>query len=107
MPFVSGIRIVEKMPVNMKKANISKLTESLDFEIRKKNICSHMLHEFAFTTDILKLRETDLSHNGTKLAGSGRDTVGSGTVPGGENLTRDDEGCGIGTKVLEEVGKAV
>jgi len=66
-----------------------------------------MFQEFAFPADIFESCEPDLSHDSTKLAGSSRDTMGRRTVTGRENFPRDDEGCGVRAKVLEEVRKAV
>jgi hypothetical protein len=48
-----------------------------------------------------------LANDGTDLARGGRDTVRGRTVAGREDLTRNDEGCGVGTKVEEELGQDV
>lgn len=66
-----------------------------------------MLHEFVSTTDILQAGEADLGNDSTKLSGCGGNTVSGRTITSGENLARDDEGGGIRSKVLEEVGQAV
>ena len=66
-----------------------------------------MLNESVGTTDITKTGESDLGNNSTKLARSGRDTVGRGTVTGGENLSRNDKGRRVGAKVLEEVRQTI
>lgn len=58
-------------------------------------------------TDVSERSETDLGNDSTKLSRGGRDTVCGGTVTSGEDLTRDDEGGGVGAEVLEEVGHAV
>ena len=67
----------------------------------------HVLDEFICATDILELTEPNLGDNSTKLAASGGDAVGSWTVTSGEYLSGNNEGRGVGTKVLEEVGQAV
>ena len=69
-----------------------------------------MLDEFTaswWSSNVLKLRESDLSNDGTKLAAGRGNTVGSGTVTGGEGFTRNHESGGVRPKVLEEVGEAV
>ena len=66
-----------------------------------------MLDESVGTTDVTKTSETDLGNNSSELARRGRNTVCSRTVTSGEDLTRNDEGGGVGAKVLEEVGQAV
>jgi len=63
--------------------------------------------ELVGTTDVDHLSETDLGDDGTELSGGSRDTVTGGSVSGGEDLTRDDEGGGVGSEVLEEVGHTV
>lgn len=68
---------------------------------------SHVLHESVSTTNVTKLGESDLGNNSTKLSGGGGDTMGSGTVASGEDLSRDDEGGRVGAEVLEEVRQAV
>ena len=66
-----------------------------------------MLDEGVGTTNVTKTSESDLGDNSAKLAGSGRYTMGGGTVTGGENLSRNNEGRRVGAKVLEEVGQTV
>jgi hypothetical protein len=66
-----------------------------------------VLHEIVGTADVTELGKSDLGNNSAKLAGSGRDAVGSGTVTGGEDLSRNDEGRDVGAKVLEEVRQTV
>ena len=66
-----------------------------------------MLDESVGATDVAKLGETDLGDDGSKFTGSGGYAVRGGTVTGGEDLTGDDEGGGVGAKVLEEVGETV
>ena len=68
---------------------------------------SHVLDESVGTTDITKTGESDLGNNSSKFSGGGRDTVSGGTVTGGENLSRNDEGGRVGAKVLEEVRQTV
>jgi hypothetical protein len=67
----------------------------------------NVLNESVGTTDITKTGESDLGDNSTKLAGSGRDTVGGGTVTGGEDLSRNDKSRRVGAKVLEEVRQTI
>ena len=66
-----------------------------------------MLHELASPTDILELTEPDLGDDRAQFAAAGGDTVRGGAIPGGEDLSWDDESGGVGSKVLEEVGQAV
>jgi len=66
-----------------------------------------VLDESVGTTNVSKTGESDLGNNSAKLARSGRDTVCGGTVTSGESLSGNDEGRGVGAKVLEEVGEAV
>jgi len=68
---------------------------------------SHMLDESVGATDVTKSSETDLGNDSSELTRRGRDTVCGRTVTSGEDLTRNDEGGGVGAKVLEEVGQAV
>ena len=108
---VSGIKRVEKIPVNMKKAKISRLDNKNDQSsipaITTIGGDSHVLDESVGTTDVTELSETDLGNNSSKLAGGGRDTVCGRTVTGREGLTRNNESGGVGAKVLEEVGHAI
>jgi len=60
--------------------------------------------ELVFTADIPQALEPNLGDNRTELATCSRDTVSGGPVAGGEDLSRNDEGSGVGTKVLEEIG---
>lgn len=62
-----------------------------------------MFDESIGTTDVAKRSETDLGDDSSKFTGSGGDTVCGGSVASGEDLTRDDEGGGIGAEVLEEI----
>jgi len=66
-----------------------------------------VLDESVGTTDVSKLSEADLGDDGSKFTGSSRDTMCGGTVTSGEDLSRDDEGGGVGAEVLEEIGEAV
>jgi len=68
---------------------------------------SHVLDESVGATDVTKSSETDLGNDRSELTRRGRDTVCGRTVTSGEDLTRNDEGGGVGAKVLEEVGQAV
>ena len=47
----------------------------------------------------LQLEGHDLGNNGAKLARGGRNAVGGGTVPGGEDFAGHDEGGRVGAKV--------
>lgn len=67
----------------------------------------HVSQECVGSSDIWKLGETDLGDDSTKFTGSSRNTVSGGTISGGEDLSRNNKGGGVGSKVLEEVGKAV
>ena len=49
----------------------------------------------------------DLSDDGTNLARSSRDTVRGRAVAGREALAGNDEGCGVGTEVEEELAQNV
>ena len=66
-----------------------------------------MLDESVGTTDVTETSETDLGNDSSELTRRGRDTMCGRTVTSGEDLTRDDEGGGVGAKVLEEVGQAI
>jgi hypothetical protein len=66
-----------------------------------------VLHELASPTDILELTEPDLGDDRAEFAAAGGDTVRGRAIPGGEDLSWDDESGGVGSKVLEEVGQAV
>ena len=66
-----------------------------------------MLHEFAGTSDVHHLGETDLSNDSTEFAACRGNTVGSGAVTSGESFTGDNEGRRVRTEVLEEVGQTV
>src|SRR5882757_3122843 len=74
-------------------------------ETKRRNL--HVLDEFVGTANVSEAGESDLSDNSAELAGSSRDTVSGGTVTGREDFSRNDEGSGVGAKVLEEVGQAV
>lgn len=109
---VSGRRRVEPIPVSMNAAKSSRLGEGHVNTCGQKKIESgrrnvHVLHELVRATDILELREADLCDDGAKLAARRADTVCSRAVARRENFTRDDKSCGVGAKVLEEVGEAV
>lgn len=105
------MRYVEKIPVNMNNAKISKLKRCqpsmLGHKIAKKERYVHMLDECARASDIFETSETDLGDNSTKLATGGRDTMRGGTVTSREGFSGNNESCRVGTKVLEEVGEAV
>lgn len=68
---------------------------------------SHVVNESVGTADVTKPSESDLGNNSAKLTGSGRDTMGGGTVTSGEDLSWNDESRGVGAKVLEEVRQTV
>lgn len=48
-----------------------------------------------------------LRDDGANLSRASADTVGGGTVSGGEAFARNDEGGRVGTKVEEELGQDV
>jgi hypothetical protein len=66
-----------------------------------------MLDECARPTLVLQAREADLSNDRTKLAAGSGDTVTSGTITGGEDLSGNDKGSRIRSPVLEEIGQAI
>ena len=68
---------------------------------------SHVSNELVRSVDIPETRKTDLGDDSTKLAARRRNTVASRPVTSREHLTRDNEGCRVRSKVLEEVGKTV
>ena len=74
---------------------------------REEVIYSHVLNESIGTTDITEAGEPDLGNNGSKLAGSGRDTVGGRTITSGEHFSGNNESRRVGAKVLEEVRQTV
>jgi hypothetical protein len=57
-----------------------------------------------WTTDVPQALEPNLGDNSTELATCCRDPVCSRPVASGEDLSRNNEGSGVGTKVLEEIG---
>lgn len=70
----------------------------------------HVLDEVVSSgraANILHTSKADLRDDSTELATRSRDTVASGTVTRGEDLTGDDEGRRVRTEVLEEVGETV
>ena len=98
------------MPVNMKKAKISKLKEGKKDWWTKpmpKEISLQMIQKFVWTTNVQKLTEANLRNDSAKFATGGRDTISGWTISGWENFSRNDEGRDIGTKVLEEIGETV
>ena len=66
-----------------------------------------MFEELVCTADVPHALEPNLGDNRTELSTCCRDTVGGRPVTGGEDLSRNDEGGGVGAKVLEEVGETV
>ena len=66
-----------------------------------------MLQKFVWTTNVQKLTEANLRNDSAKFATGGRDTVSGWTISGWEYLSGYDKGGNIGTKVLEEVCKAI
>ena len=66
-----------------------------------------MRQKFTFAANVDESRETDLSDDSSELSASGTDTVGGRPVSSGEDFTWDDESCGVGSEILEEVGHAV
>lgn len=76
-------------------------------EERKEEKNIHVVDKLVGSTDILELHKADLGDNSTKLTTGSRDTVSSRSITSREDFSWDDEGGGVGTKVLEEVGEAV
>ena len=66
-----------------------------------------MFEELIFATDVPHALEANLGDNRAELATCCRNTVGGRPVTGGEDLSRNDEGGGVGAKVLEEIGETV
>jgi len=66
-----------------------------------------MFEELGGPADVDQSRKANLGDNRTELAGSSGDTVTSGSIASGEDLARNDKGCGVRAEVLEEVGHAV
>ena len=66
-----------------------------------------MSEEFVGTADVGERIENNLGNDSSKFSGSSGDTVRGRTVTSWEDLTGYDEGGGVGTEVLEEVGQAV
>lgn len=66
-----------------------------------------MLHEFVLATNVFELCKADLRNDGTELPACSGNTMRSGAITGRESLSGDDEGRGVGTEILEEVGEAV
>ena len=74
-------------------------------ENRKSDV--HVLHEMVLAANVFELCKANLRNDGTEFPACSRNTMRSGTITGRERLSGDDEGCGVGTEVLEEVGEAV
>lgn len=82
---------------------VGKLFQSLSFCLRNKqgreDTCEHeqgenledVVDKGVLSSVVLELEGKDLGHNGSQLARGGRDTVCSGTVAGGEELSRNDD----------------
>ena len=66
-----------------------------------------MLDEFVSSTNVPQTSEANLCDDSTEFAGSSRDTMACWTIASREDFSGDDEGGGVGTKILEEVGQAV
>ena len=102
---------VEKMPVNMKKAKISRLAVNRYQMLLPKTQTdienAHMLEEFSFTANVFQTCKTDLRDDGTELAARRGYTVCRGPVTGREGLSRNNECGSVRSEILEEVGQAV
>lgn len=66
-----------------------------------------MLHEVVLATDVDHACKTNLRDDGTEFATRRSDTVAGGPITCGEGFSGNDEGRGVRTKVLEEVGQTV
>ena len=74
--FVSGMRSVEKIPVNINRAKISILQNQIKLlNMERKSCCSHVLHELVCATNVNKLSKADLGNDSSELASGSRDTV--------------------------------
>ena len=81
---------------------------SLTREIHEKGKDFHeMVDPGIGSSFVLQCSGHRLRNNGTNLAGTSRDTVRGRSISGWEDLTRDNERGGIGTKVLEEIAKTI
>jgi hypothetical protein len=108
--FVSGRSSVEKIPVNMNRAKISKLeyfSLRTGLTAKKEGKGVHVADECVRSTNVPQTSESDLGDDCTKLATCSRYSMSSRSVTSGECFSGDDEGCCVGPEVLEEVGKAV
>ena len=63
-----------------------------------------MTDELVCTTDVPQALESNLGDNSTELATCCRNAVCGRPITSGESLSRNDEGGGVGTEVLEEIG---
>lgn len=59
------------------------------------------------SSNVLELESHNLSDNGSKFTGGSTDTVSSGSVSSWEDFSWNDEGSGVWSEVLEEIGDAV
>jgi len=66
-----------------------------------------MLNEQIGAANIDHVGETNLCNDGSELTAGNWDAMRGRKIAGGEHLSRNDEGSGIGSKVLKEVGKAM
>lgn len=118
-----GLLISALGDVNLAVVLLSKLLKSLSLGLRNKHRSEDTkqheqsvdLHDVVEPAVLLvsgaavvnEGSEHTLSNNGANLARGSRETMGSGTVAGGEDLTGDDKGGHVGTKVAEKLGKNV
>ena len=96
-------QILQRPPLRLGQKQRARHTRSHE---QRKDL-QNMLHEHIRPADILQSGEPNLRDDSTQLARGGADAVSGGSVTGGEDFARDDEGGGVGAEVLEEVGEAV
>lgn len=66
-----------------------------------------MFDEFVLAANVDQLAEAQLSNYSTKFTACCGNTMGGRTITGGEGFSRHNESGCVGTKVLEEIGKAI
>lgn len=66
-----------------------------------------MLDERIGTADIFELSKAHLSDDSAKFAACCGNAMGSGAIACRKNFPRDDEGGGVGAKVLKKIGKTI
>ena len=123
MGWLEGVGRDESLPWNFTSQLLKSLALGLRNEERSEDTAQHKeredLHDVVepwggsgsgrtgFSTSCSERTKDDLCDDGTDFSGSGRDTVGGGTVAGGETFTRHNESGGVGAEVEEELGQDV